>query len=784
MAQIQSGNTNKKVKQNSEYNQRFGFVNDSILQLRKNLSSQKRNVKSNKSGGLQVDPDKTATEILEELLGEGFQYNSNVFNATLIGASSANGFVDGENSNLGFSNGIIFATGNAITAEGPNDQGSASGSLSQPGDVDLNAITGIIGTNDASGIEFDFIPGSDTIKFSYVFGSEEYCQFVNQFNDVFAFFLTSNESDSYNYSNENIALVPGTSQAVSINTINHGSIGDNIDPNVCVNCEFYVDNQPTGFNDPSSIQYDGFTTVLTAWALVTPCKEYHIKIVIADDVDNSLDSGVFLKSNSFSASGDAIEVVQNYSNSGDNHLIEGCNDLSLDFNTEIGDEDTYIDFELLSGIGQAQYGVDYTTIPPLADYPEGSLVIPAGQTSVSIVFTPIEDGISENSEEISLLFTSNLGCEGSSLDTVVINIQDHSGISIQPFGDEQIDCGENTSLWVHTSGGYPPYNYNWSNGIADADSINVLPLDNETFTVNIEDECGFSNQYSFNVNVTPIECNFAYQLQNNLVAFQSYNMENMLSYNWNFGDGSNSTENDPVHSFNEEDIYNVELEIEDEVGCANSRTKEVSVEFPEIYFEPDSIVVDPMSVVSQTVYVDEVVNLAGFSFEIHFNPDYLQIDNVNLLEFIESTGRTVIIEDNAIDNENGILVVSVSSTGENIDGPSGSGALIQIDWIATENYGNNSIETISFQQLQVFRPDGSEILSNNYNSIIQVNECFRHDFECDCDVDILDITTAAYYYGTEIGDELYNTDFDFDNDGDIDILDITSVSYNYGWACD
>jgi hypothetical protein len=50
-------------------------------------------------------------------------------------------------------------------------------------------------------------------------------------------------------------------------------------------------------------------------------------------------------------------------------------------------------------------------------------------------------------------------------------------------------------------------------------------------------------------------------------------------------------------------------------------------------------------------------------------------------------------------------------------------------------------------------------------------------------VDILDITTVAYYYDTEVGDALYDPQYDFDDDGDIDILDITSVTYFYNWTC-
>ncbi len=64
-----------------------------------------------------------------------------------------------------------------------------------------------------------------------------------------------------------------------------------------------------------------------------------------------------------------------------------------------------------------------------------------------------------------------------------------------------------------------------------------------------------------------------------------------------------------------------------------------------------------------------------------------------------------------------------------------------------------------------------------------INSCYIHDFDCDCDVDIVDVTMAAYAFGTSVGDPNYDPAFDLDNDGDIDIVDITMVTYDYGWTC-
>lgn len=65
-------------------------------------------------------------------------------------------------------------------------------------------------------LEFDFTTTGGNLFFSFVFASEEYNEYVNSsFNDVFGFFVNG----------VNIALVPGTSTPVAINSVNCGYSG-------------------------------------------------------------------------------------------------------------------------------------------------------------------------------------------------------------------------------------------------------------------------------------------------------------------------------------------------------------------------------------------------------------------------------------------------------------------------------------------------------------------------------------------------------------------------------
>lgn len=98
---------------------------------------------------------------------------------------------------------------------------------------------------------------------------------------------------------QNLAIIPGTSTPVAINAVNSGTSGSNANPNSPCNLSYsnyYVDN-----TNGTTIQYDGFTTVLTAFAIAIPCQTYHLKIVVADAGDADYDSGVFLQAGSLSS---------------------------------------------------------------------------------------------------------------------------------------------------------------------------------------------------------------------------------------------------------------------------------------------------------------------------------------------------------------------------------------------------------------------------------------------------------------------------------------------------
>ncbi len=213
--------------------------------------------------------------------------------ATLTGGAFAAGFFSGGTTSIGIERGIVISTGNVNNAVGPNVSDSSGALSSRVGDPGLDDEFGVV-TQDSTAFEFSFqLSDTDSrdLFFNFVFASEEYNEQVNTgVNDVFAFFLDG----------QNIALVPGTTEPVSIATVN----GGNPFGSASSNPQFYNNNDPTlGDNGQflSRFGLDGFTSVFAATARDLPPGVHTIRIVLGDVLTSGGDSAVFIESGSFSS---------------------------------------------------------------------------------------------------------------------------------------------------------------------------------------------------------------------------------------------------------------------------------------------------------------------------------------------------------------------------------------------------------------------------------------------------------------------------------------------------
>ncbi|HOP09473.1 MAG TPA: choice-of-anchor L domain-containing protein, partial [Candidatus Methanofastidiosa archaeon] len=129
-------------------------------------------------------------------------------NFALIGSDYSIGIYDGA-TEFDIPTGVVISSGDIYNIIGPNLSDSATLINNTPGDVDLDVLAQVW-TYDAAGFEFDITPTKEYLVFHYLFGSEEYNEYVGSYNDVFGFFV-----DGVN------CAVFSNGEYVSVNNVNN-----------------------------------------------------------------------------------------------------------------------------------------------------------------------------------------------------------------------------------------------------------------------------------------------------------------------------------------------------------------------------------------------------------------------------------------------------------------------------------------------------------------------------------------------------------------------------------
>ena len=440
------------------------------------------------SAQLIVNTSQTPLQMAQKIAGQGVK----ILNPTIVCGANGYGSYTASATNLGSNAGVILTSGLATDAIGPNNVGNKTVQVGTAGDPLLNVVTGRT-TFDACTFEFDIIPEGDTLKFDYVFASEEYPEWVNsQFNDVFGFFI----SGPGIVGQKNIAIIPGGAPC-TINTVNNGTT--NTGP--CTNCAYYVDNQTV---PGQTIQYDGFTKNLTAVSAVQPCQTYHLKLVIADASDRKWDSGVFIEqieSNNVNLSYVTASLIP--------QMIEGCNPATVTF-TRFPVSNKVLNVPFSFG-GTAIKNTDYTVSNA------GTFVnFPANVATASFVITPVNDGITEGIETVKVYIGNPLCTGNPPTDSLLIEIHDSLYVTINPPKDSICpNAGQSVQLTTTTAG----LNFSWSPaaGLNSATIKNPIASPAATTTYTLTTTAGACSNIrrstikvsNINLNATPtnILCN-------------------------------------------------------------------------------------------------------------------------------------------------------------------------------------------------------------------------------------------------------------------------------------
>lgn len=525
------------------------------------------------------------------LTGSGVQ----ISNVTFNGAPNTIGYFNGQNSNIGIGSGVILSCGTIFNAQGQNNQTGASQANTLPGDPDLDIVFAPTLSYDATILEFDFIPMSDTVKFRYCFASEEYMEYVSStpggINDGFGFFISGpGISGPFSNNAANIALVP--SPPAPPNTY-VTMFNVNCNPQ---NSPFYICNDPQNsqswanvcapsYNCPTSPaqtthQYDGQTTVLTAIAAVQCGQTYHIKIAIADGGDHILDSGVFLEAGSFSSSGVVVGSASSANGNilgSDSTVYEGCGSLVIYFDR--GNQTSTQDTVSYIIQGSAGNGTDYANIP-------NYIIFQIGQDSTAITITPTPDNNNEGPETIMIIIPAAGPCNNGQPDTIIVTILD-----VQPLvltsDDDTICARDPFTISANASGGLPGYSYAWSNNLGNLPIASSMtgPAVTTTYTVTVTDTCGNVSTQSVLVHVSQPLASFTHSYATvNSIDFTNTSTP-AVTYFWDFGDGNTSTLSNPSHTYPNDQTYTfqVMLVITDAFGCSDTVYDYITV-YPDFYF--------------------------------------------------------------------------------------------------------------------------------------------------------------------------------------------------------
>ncbi|MBL7952591.1 MAG: choice-of-anchor L domain-containing protein [Flavobacteriales bacterium] len=431
---------------------------------------------------LAVDESMTPAELLQNvLLGGGVSVSNIVYNGVAVPNTIEQGAASfTQTGDLGLDAGVILSSGFAASVVGPETNFSSDDLENNGNDPDLEAIVGGPITN-YSILEFDFVPTGDSLKFRYVFGSEEYPSFVCSFNDAFGFFLSGpGIAGPYSGGAINIAVLPDGVTPVTIANVNSGAGNDPEDPDCpAVNPDYYVNN-----TDGQTLCFGGFTTVLTAFALVQCGETYHIKLAVGDagndfDSDTAYDSAVFLEAGSFTSTGQVIPQLVTGPGVIGNTMNEGCVPVELVF-TRQGDVSLQETVDIAIS-GAATAGVDYSPALP------SQLTFAAEDSTVSFELDiPLD---ADGPEDLVITISQLIVCANANVETVFEFVID-SPLPLQLNGLTNIDatCGDVNVLDPQIGGGVGYYGYQWSTG-ETTPTITVSPEVTTTYDLTVTDGC-------------------------------------------------------------------------------------------------------------------------------------------------------------------------------------------------------------------------------------------------------------------------------------------------------
>ena len=185
--------------------------------------------------------------------------------------------------------------------------------------------------------------------------------------------------------------------------------------------------------------------------------------------------------------------------------------------------------------------------------------------------------------------TDESGCSS----TKAVQVGQNESITARIESALEVNCDQGTvkgNAWVSFQGGKAPFKIKWSTGEVDKKEITFNQ--SGTLKVTITDALGCKVETEAKVDFPKAatqggRLDFNYRklvinaepevLTQEEILFESEIAPEFIAWEWNFGDGTVSSEKDPIHVFEKAGIYEVKLTGFDIYGCSSFETNRIQV---------------------------------------------------------------------------------------------------------------------------------------------------------------------------------------------------------------
>lgn len=427
-------------------------------------------------------------DLLEtHFLGGGIEISNVRFNGQNVVNSNQIGFFANPNTaspNVGLASGIVMASGNCVEMYNSSSSASPASDGQDRSPALAYALSNFgmsnASLNDVAVLQFDFVASGEYVKFDYVFASNEYTGYVcSNFNDVFGFFISGPYDEQGNpvsegipYQYRNIAVVPGSTTPVMINTVNCGQCNSSGSNNYeLTNSEWFE----------TSCNTAGYTKVLsTEEVYVVPCYKYKLELAICDVTDHALNSCVFLGAGSFKVDEYSLKEMIPPTGVGTAY-VKGCDSdtITMTINRPALENEQHV----LNFFGTAVEGEDFELLD-LNGNPAGrTLTFMEGDTSASIIIKFKNHQTDIGGETLELGIATEFINDCAQIDTIQFNITTPQLLEYT-ISEDVIYCEnelpKNENVEINVTGAIGEITYEWSAGVTPNQASNTVGITQPT----------------------------------------------------------------------------------------------------------------------------------------------------------------------------------------------------------------------------------------------------------------------------------------------------------------